>query len=42
VRSCPHATGLRAARMAMPRLTHVDVTDAKLDSIADYLGKAKS
>jgi mono/diheme cytochrome c family protein len=35
-------TVVRQGRMAMPRLTHVDVTDAKLDSIADCLGKAKS
>jgi hypothetical protein len=26
--------------LAMPRLTRVEVTDAELDSIAKYLGKA--
>jgi mono/diheme cytochrome c family protein len=34
-------TVVRQGKMAMPRLTHVDVTDAELDSIAAYLGKAK-
>jgi mono/diheme cytochrome c family protein len=31
---------VRMGKMAMPRLTRVDVTDAELDSIAHYLGKA--
>ncbi len=31
---------VRMGKMAMPRLTRVDVTDAELDSIARYLGKA--
>ncbi len=31
---------VRNGKMAMPRLTRVDVTDAELDSIARYLGKA--
>jgi mono/diheme cytochrome c family protein len=31
---------VRQGKMAMPRLTKVDVTDAELDSIATYLGKA--
>jgi mono/diheme cytochrome c family protein len=35
-------TVVRQGKMAMPRLTHVDVTDAELDSIAAYLGKVKS
>jgi mono/diheme cytochrome c family protein len=30
----------RLGKMAMPRLSRVDVTDAELDSIAAYLGKA--
>ena len=34
-------TVVRQGKMAMPRLTHVDVTDAELDSIAAYLSKAK-
>jgi mono/diheme cytochrome c family protein len=32
---------VRNGKMAMPRQTRVDVTDAELDSIAAYLGKAK-
>jgi mono/diheme cytochrome c family protein len=32
---------VRNGKMAMPRLTHVDVTDAELTAIAGYLGKAK-
>jgi mono/diheme cytochrome c family protein len=31
---------VRQGKMAMPRLSRVDVTDAELDSIAAYLGKA--
>ncbi len=31
---------VRQGKMAMPRLTHVDVTDAELEAIAKYLGKA--
>jgi mono/diheme cytochrome c family protein len=31
---------VRNGKMAMPRLTQVDVTNAELDSIAAYLGKA--
>ena len=31
---------VRRGKLAMPRLTRVDVTDAELDSIARYLGKA--
>ncbi len=31
---------VRRGRMAMPSLTRVEVTDAELDSIAAYLGKA--
>jgi mono/diheme cytochrome c family protein len=33
-------TVVRQGKMAMPRLSHVDVTDAELDAIATYLGKA--
>lgn len=33
-------TVVRAGKMAMPRLTKVDVTDAELSAIAAYLGKA--
>lgn len=33
---------VRQGKMAMPRLTKVDVTDAELQAIAAYLGKAKS
>jgi mono/diheme cytochrome c family protein len=32
---------VRMGKGAMPHQTKVDVTDAELDSIADYLGKAK-
>lgn len=31
---------VRQGKMAMPRLTQVDVTDGELDAIAAYLGKA--
>ena len=31
---------VRHGKLAMPRLTRVEVTDAELDSIAKYLGKA--
>jgi mono/diheme cytochrome c family protein len=31
---------VRNGTLAMPRLTRVDVTDAELDAIARYLGKA--
>ncbi len=31
---------VRGGKMAMPRLTRVDVTDSELDAIAGYLGKA--
>jgi mono/diheme cytochrome c family protein len=31
---------VRRGKLAMPRLTRVEVTDAELDSIAKYLGKA--
>jgi hypothetical protein len=31
---------VRGGKMAMPRLSKVEVTDAELDSIAHYLGKA--
>jgi mono/diheme cytochrome c family protein len=31
---------VRRGRMAMPSLTRVEVTDAELDAIAAYLGKA--
>lgn len=31
---------VRMGKMAMPRQTRVDVTDAELDAIATYLGKA--
>jgi mono/diheme cytochrome c family protein len=31
---------VRSGKMAMPRLTRVEVTDAELDAIAHYLGKA--
>ena len=31
---------VRRGKLAMPRLTRVDVTDAELDAIARYLGKA--
>jgi len=31
---------VRQGKMAMPRLTKVDVTDGELDAIAAYLGKA--
>lgn len=34
-------TVVRNGKMAMPRLTRVDVTDAELAAIAAYLGKAK-
>ncbi len=34
-------TVVRNGKMAMPRLTKVDVTDTQLDAIADYLGKGK-
>ena len=30
---------VRRGKLAMPRLTRVDVTDAELDAIAHYLGK---
>jgi mono/diheme cytochrome c family protein len=33
-------TVVRMGKMAMPRLTRVDITDAELDSVAAYLGKA--
>jgi mono/diheme cytochrome c family protein len=33
-------TVVRYGKLAMPRLTRVDVTDAELDAIAKYLGKA--
>jgi mono/diheme cytochrome c family protein len=33
---------VRSGKMAMPRLTRVDVTDAELKAIATYLGKAKT
>src|SRR4029077_14296975 len=33
-------TVVRRGKLAMPRLTRVDVTDAELDAIAHYLGKA--
>jgi hypothetical protein len=32
---------VRQGKLAMPRLTKVDVTDADLDAIAAYLGKGK-
>ena len=32
---------VRNGKMAMPRLSRVDVTDKELDAIAAYLGKAK-
>jgi mono/diheme cytochrome c family protein len=31
---------VRHGKLAMPRLTRVEVTDAELDAIAKYLGKA--
>jgi mono/diheme cytochrome c family protein len=31
---------VRRGKQAMPRLTRVEVTDAELDAIAGYLGKA--
>jgi mono/diheme cytochrome c family protein len=31
---------VRRGKLAMPRLTRVEVTDAELDSIAKYLGKS--
>ena len=31
---------VRRGKLAMPRLTRVDVTDAELDAIAHYLGKS--
>lgn len=31
---------VRSGKMAMPRLTRVEVTDAELDAIARFLGKA--
>lgn len=31
---------VRRGKLAMPRLTRVEVTDAELDSIAKFLGKA--
>jgi len=31
---------VRRGKLAMPRLTRVEVTDAELDSIANFLGKA--
>ncbi len=34
-------TVVRQGKMAMPRLTRVDVTDVELDSISAYLAKAK-
>jgi mono/diheme cytochrome c family protein len=35
-------TVVRNGKMAMPRLTRVDITDTELDAVAAYLGKAKS
>jgi mono/diheme cytochrome c family protein len=32
---------VRGGKMAMPRLTKVDISDADLDAVAAYLGKAK-
>jgi mono/diheme cytochrome c family protein len=32
---------VRMGKNAMPRQTRVDITDAELDSVASYLGKAK-
>ena len=32
---------VRNGKMAMPPQTRVDITDAELDSVASYLGKAK-
>ena len=32
---------VRMGKVAMPRLTRVDVTDAELDAIAAYLAKEK-
>jgi mono/diheme cytochrome c family protein len=32
---------VRQGKLAMPRLTRVDVTDAELDAIARYLAKAR-
>jgi mono/diheme cytochrome c family protein len=32
---------VRMGKNAMPRLSKVDITDAELDSVAAYLGKAK-
>ena len=32
---------VRQGKMAMPPQTRVDITDAELDSVASYLGKAK-
>jgi mono/diheme cytochrome c family protein len=34
-------TVVRQGKMAMPRLTRVDISDADLDAVAAYLGKAK-
>ena len=34
-------TVVRQGKMAMPRQTKVDITDAELDAVAAYLGKAK-
>jgi mono/diheme cytochrome c family protein len=31
---------VRQGKLAMPRLTRVEVTDAELDAVASYLGKA--
>jgi hypothetical protein len=31
---------VRMGKMAMPRLSRVEVTDAELESISHYLGKA--
>ena len=33
---------VRGGKMAMPRLTRVDVTDAELEAISTYLGKART
>lgn len=33
-------TVVRQGKMAMPRLSRVEVTDSELEAIADYLGKA--
>lgn len=34
-------TVVRQGKMAMPRLSRVEVTDSELEAIAQYLGKAK-